>query len=63
MQKRKKALQAFANGARNEIINRDQEGQKGLQMDIFVSMTTVSGFFFCVFPFFSACGQFSITLS
>jgi len=56
MQKRKKALQAFANGARNEIINRDQEGQ----MDMFVSMTTVSGFFF---PFFSACGQFSITLS
>jgi len=49
MQKRKKALQAFANGARNEIINRDQEGQKGLQMDMFVSMTTVSGFFFLFF--------------
>jgi len=48
MQKRKKALQAFANGARNEIINRDEEEQ----MDMFVSMTTVSGFFFCIFLFF-----------
>jgi len=31
MQKRKKELQAFANGARNEIINRDQEGPRGFK--------------------------------